>query len=252
MISETPSPVPWWNRALRVLASLVLLLLVGNAAEAQRGGGGQRPQGPGTGNPDEHLVAWKFVEKGATTEARPVSLYWFPASAEEAERSPLRTSRTFQEFERRCVGLFIVLPEIFALVEKLGAAGKLPSAVIVNTQGTVVRRLENVRGVLPVAAMEKLVNDELAARDEEMYHAMSEARKRIAANDKDGAIALFRGIWETRCLYPLAGIEAQRGLKELGVFVQEPPSTLQADPNLQILPQKPAKPPASGNEHHHH
>jgi hypothetical protein len=230
---------------------------VAAVAEGQpRGGGGQqaRPQGPGTGNPDEHLVPWKFVEKGATIEARPVTLYWFPASADEAERSPLRTSRAFQEFERRCVGLFIVLPENIVLIEKLGAAGKLPAAVIVNAQGTELRRLENVRGVLPLAAMEKMVSDELAGRDEEMYRAMSDARKRIAAGNKEGAIALYRGIWETRCLYPLAGIEAQRGLKELGVFVQEPPSALQPDPNLQLVPTKPGKPPA-GNEperHHHH
>jgi len=243
MISETPSPVPMRNRALCLVTAALLSLAMATVALAQAHGQQQpRPQGPGTGNPDEHLVPWRFVEKDSVIESRPLTLYWLPATPDEAERSPMRTSPAFLEFDRRCVALLIVLPDNISLIEKVTTAAKRPAALLVDAQGAVIRTAENVRGLLSPAAVEQMVKDELAARDEGMYRSMSEARKRAAAGEKEAAISLYRRIWDTRCLFPLAGTEAQRGLKELGVIVQEPVSTLQADPNLQIAPRKPAKP----------
>jgi hypothetical protein len=226
-----------------------LLFLTGHAAEAQVPGGGEvvpRRGGPGTGNPDEHLAPWRFLEKGAPMATGPVVLYWLPASREEMDRSPLRTSRPLLEAELRCVMLLAIVPDDAAAIEKLGATGRLPSAVLVNSTGAVVRRVENVHGVLRPATVEKMVSDELSVRDEAMFRDMEDARKRTAAGDSDGAIRLYRRIWDDRCLFPLAGTEAQRALKTLGVIVVEVPKPLAADPGLHppppptIAPRKPA------------
>jgi hypothetical protein len=133
----------------------------------------------------------------------------------------------------RCVNLEIVLPERTKMVQTLGATGRMPAAVIVDRHGTVVRRVENVRGVLAAEAVERMVSDELAARDEAMYKEMSDAGREARSGNNPAAIDLYQKIWQDRCLFPLAGHEAQRALKDLGVIVKEPPSTIAADPNLQ-------------------
>ncbi len=91
---------------------------------------------------------------------------------------------------------------------------------------------------------------ELGARDEGMFRDITTARKRANAGEKDAAITLYRKIWDDRCLYPLAGQEAQGALKVLGVTVEEPPTTLLPDPNLNNTPsKKPKKGKEGGNGH---
>jgi hypothetical protein len=77
-----------------------------------------------------------------------------------------------------------------------------------------------------------MVHDELAARDETMYRAMSDAHKHATAGEKDAAVTLYKSVWDDRCFFPLAGLEAQRSLKTLGVEVHEVPSTIAVDPQL--------------------
>lgn len=223
---------------LRAFFCVSLVLLTAAYAHAQSVRGG-----PGTGKPDEILVPWKFVEKDAAIEKASLSLYWLPASQKEMEASALLSSRALLEFSLRCVSFQLVLPENAATIALLGATGKLPAALLVNSQGIVIRRTENVRGVLPSASVERMVSDELAARDEAMYHEMSEARKRASAGDKHAAIDLYKTVWNDRCFFPLAGTEAQRALKALGVEVHEAPGTIVLDPQLN-KPSLPSKPPA--------
>ena len=189
----------------------------------------QRRGGPGTGNPDEHRVPWKFLEKDALVDKTPVTLYWLPASLDEVNHSRLMTSRALLENSTRCVGLEIVLPENVATIEKLGATGKGPSAVVADAQGNVIRRISAAR----TEAVEQLLVDELAARDEAMYRQMTEANRAATAGDKDRAITLYKRIWDDRCLYPIAGNDAQRALKQLGVIVQEQAEAKPPDPYLQ-------------------
>jgi hypothetical protein len=232
--------------------SLVLFTATHAHAQSGRGGGGQRrPSGPGTGNPDEPLVPWKFVEKGAAVEKGSLTLYWLPASQKEMEGSALLSSRALLESSLRCVAFQIVLPENAATIALLGSTGKLPAALLVNGQGNVIRRIENVRGSLPPASVERMVSDELAARDEAMYHAMSDARKRASAGEKDAAIDLYKTVWNDRCFFPLAGTEAQRALKALGVEVHDVAGTVVVDPQLS-KPSLPSKPPAPGGKADHH
>jgi hypothetical protein len=215
-------------RAL-LCVSLALCFAVNVHAQSQRQA---RPNGPGTGVPDDDLVPWKFVEKGAAIEKTSLTLYWLPASQKEMERSELLGSRALIQAGLRCVGFRIVDAGDAATLKLLDATGKLPTALLVNNQGVVVRRLDNVRGSLPRAAVERMVHDELAARDETMYRAMSDARKHATAGEKDAAVTLYKSVWEDRCFFPLAGLEAQRSLKTLGVEVHDVPSGIAVDPQL--------------------
>lgn len=200
---------------------------------------GQRSRSaPGTGNPEERLVPWRFLEKGAVIEKAPVVLYWLPASLEETKRSALLTSRVLFEDALRCVSLLVVLPEDSATIEKLGATGKLPMAAVTDAEGKVTRMVPNVRGVLRPAAVEQAMTDELSAHDEGMYRDMTEAR---TSGDKNRSIALYRKVWDERCLFPIAGNDAQRALKGLGVIVVDTPVPPPPDPNLKVT--KPTKPP---------
>jgi len=88
--------------------SVVLLVAANVHAQSERQ---VRPNGPGTGIPDDDLVPWKFVEKGAAIEKASLTLYWLPASQKEMEHSELLRSRAssspacdaspFESFSRR-------------------------------------------------------------------------------------------------------------------------------------------------------
>src|SRR5437773_847326 len=101
------------------------------------------PHAPGTGNPEEKVVPWHFLEKGAVFPKAPVVLYWLPASIEETKRSPLLMSHILFDDALRCVNLLIVLPEDSATIAKLGAIGKLPMAVVADGEGKMVRSVTN-------------------------------------------------------------------------------------------------------------
>jgi hypothetical protein len=243
-------PQPLSKRTIvRAILCFSLMLFAAAGAYAQS----ERPlrQGPGTGKPDDELVPWKFAEKGAAIEKAPLTLYWLPATQKELERSELLSSRALIQDGLRCVSYALVDPDNAATIKLLGAAGNLPAALLVNKQGVIIRRVENVHGALPRAAVERMVHEELAVRDEAMYHAMSEGRARATAGDKDAAIALYRSVWDDRCFFPMAGTEAQRALKALGVEVHEVPGPIAIDPQLKqpSLTVKPAAPPHGSEKH---
>jgi len=218
------------------------LLAIGVAPlQAQRRGGEQRRSGPGTGNPEERLVPWKYMAKGSALAKQRLVLYWLPASLDDVEKSPLSTSPTLLEDSSWCLGLQIVAPDDAATIAKLGATGKLPIAVLTDGEGRVIRTVENVRGVLRPASVEKMVTDEFNARDEAMYREMTEAKRFAMNGETQRAIDLYRKVWNDRCLFPVGGTEAQRALKELGVVVHETPTPLAVDPQL--------KPPATHTGH---
>jgi len=219
--------------------ALVLLVLVPQGFAQSRGGG---RYGPGTGNPDEHRVPWRFLQGDMLLHERPITLYWIPGSLEQAERSPLMTSQPLLEASTRCVDLEIILPERAAALDKLAVAGKTPTALLADRQGNVIRRTESVRGVLAPQDVEKMLRSELSARDEALYRQMKDANQQASAGNNPVAIDLYKKIWEDRCLYPLAGREAQHALQALGVTVKETPAPPPADPNLQA-------PPKTGTSH---
>jgi hypothetical protein len=217
-------------RTVAAMAVLLAFLIIAPSALAQ--GRSVRRSGPGTGDNLLHVVPWHFLTKGGPLASVPLVLYWLPASPNDVEESPLQTSKILIQDADLCLGFEIVLPDDAVMVAKFAAAGKLPTALLVDAQGNVIRRVEGVRGKLNLVSVEKMVSDELHARGETMYARMTEARKRAASGDKAGAIELYRKLWDERCFFPLAGEQAQHALKDLGVIVVEPPSQFAIDPNL--------------------
>jgi len=214
-----------------LVLSMILLALAASLSAQSRGGEQRGRSGPGTGNPDEHLVPWKFLAIGAEPVKGLVVVYWLPASLDEVKRSPLLTSQALLEDTARCVELNIVDPGDAPLIEKLGATGKLPMALIIDKDGRVIRQVNNTRP----QAIEQMVNVELNALDDEVFRRLTEAKKLTSAGEKERAIDLYRKIWDDRCLYPLVGAEAQHALKDFGVVVKETVAPPSADPNLKVI-----------------
>ena len=217
-------------RTVAAMAVLLAFLIIAPSALAQ--GRPIRRGGPGTGDNLLHVVPWHFLTKGVPLASVPLVLYWLPASPNDVEESPLQTSKILIQDADLCIGFEIVLPDDTVMLTKFAAAGKLPTALLADAQGNVIRRVEGVRGKLNLGAVEKMLGDELNARGETMYARITEAKKRAASGDKDGSIELYKKVWDERCFFPLAGEEAQHALKALGVTVVEPPPQIPVDPNL--------------------
>jgi hypothetical protein len=232
--------------AAAVTAFVFLLMPLHAVAQSRREG---VRSGPGTGDPYESLVPWHFLEKGGPFVDAPLVLYWLPDSLKETERSPLLSSQELVRDADRCLSFAIVAPDDHITIEKFGETGKLPAAILADAKGAVLRRVERVSGRPAVASVEKMVRDEFAARGEAMYARMIEAKKRVASGDKPGAIDLYRKLWDERCLFPVAGTEAQQSLKNLGVVVVEPPPHIAVDPNLTIAPKPAAAKPKPPSDH---
>ena len=215
---------------------LVLLFCLAPPAFAQSREQQSRRGGPGTGNPDEHRVPWKFLQTDALLKEQPVTLYWMPVSLEQTGKSRLMTSEILREAATRCVGLEIVLPERAAILDKLGVSGKIPAALLTDREGRVIRRTDNARGALAAEDVERMLSAELSARDHAMFKEMMEAGQQASAGNATAAIDLYKKIWDDRCLFPLAGRDAQRALKTLGVTVKETPPPPPVDPNVQAPP----------------
>jgi hypothetical protein len=217
-----------------LVISMVLLALAASLC-AQSHGNERGRSGPGTGNPDEHLVPWKFLAIGAEPVKGLVVVYWLPASLDEVKRSPLLSSQALLEDATRCVELNIVVPGDAATIEKLSATGKLPMALIIDKDGRVIRQVNNTRGVLRPQSVEQMVSEELSARDDGVFRDLTEAKKSASAGEKERAIDLYKKIWDDRCLYPLVGAEAQHALKDFGIIVKETLAPPPADPNLKVM-----------------
>ncbi len=215
--------------AVRFAVTSIALLLLVSPLCAQSGREGRGRSGPGTGNPDEHLVPWKFLPRNGGLIKAPLVLYWLPASEAEMKRSPLLTSRDLVDAGGRCVGLEIVMPDDVATIDQLGATGKLPMAVLVDDQGAILHSAGS-----SLSAVEQMLSGELSSRDHAVFLALTDAKTAARGGEKEKAVALYTKIWNDRCLYPLLGSEAQRGLKELGVIVRETPAPPPADPNLKV------------------
>ncbi|HEY6844035.1 MAG TPA: hypothetical protein VI391_07700, partial [Thermoanaerobaculia bacterium] len=174
----------------------------------------------GTGNPDEQIVPWKYLDKGAELVKAPLVVYWAPSSTKDIEYTPLFTSNVLLEASVRCVGFEIVDPSDALNIAKLGASNKLPFAAIVGSDGQVLRQTSARRP----KDVEQMVSAELSAREDAAFKDLEKK-----------TVESYKKVWDSRCLYPLLGLEAQKGLKTLGVTVEEPPSTLMPDPNLKVI-----------------
>ena len=171
---------------------------------------------PGTRNPDKQLVSWKFLDKTAELPKGPFVVYWLPPTLKDIEHSPLFTSKPLLEDATRCIDF-----EIVSLDDHRITGG----TALVMRDGKVTNQTASSNP----KDIEKMITSGIDAMEEGVLRDLQRARQ-------EKSVDLYKKIWDDRCLYPLIGLEAQRGLKELGVIVAEPPSTLMPDPNLKKKP----------------
>ena len=213
-----------------LFAAILFALLSASALSATCGGGG----GGGTGGmnsmgiPDQvYNVPWG----GHAPEAPPVNaglvLYWFPSSAQEVQKSSLRTSRVLSLYAAQCVSMEII-DESSPLGKQLAGDAKLPVAVLATPDGKALGKTENQDGFLRAGPVEKLVDDEIKRRENSLEQQLKQAKERAKSGDNAGAIPIYRAVLEQKCLFPKKAKDASKELKKLGVTdigeVADPPN----------------------------
>ena len=161
------------------------------------------------------FVPWKVIAPGDSTAKAPMTLYWIPASRDDFKHSELLFSRPLTSYASQCVAMQVIRADDAAMIEKLGAAGALPIAVLIDGDGKKLGKVDNDRGALNVAAVERLVRDQLRAAEASLDARLEDARRRASAGDRDAAVATYKAISELRCVFPRKAKEAERELKKL-------------------------------------
>lgn len=165
-------------------------------------------------SPHVSLVPWKVVEPGDDVRA-PLVLFWIPASRDEVRRSDLLTSDELTLYSSQCVAMRVVRSDDDAMLVKLEAGEALPVAILTDGEGQVLARVDSNEGALAVAEVEEMVRDELDHRVTAAEATLDVARTKAEEGATDDAIALYRSVWEQRCVCPRQGRDAQRALKKL-------------------------------------
>ena len=197
------------------------------------GGGGSGGMSGGGGMmdapPQVYQVPWKVYKPGEPGPAQGLIVYWFPISSAEVTNSSLRTSRDLALWSAQ--GVTMVAADAGTPVgQQLQATGKVPLVVMTDAAGTVLGRVEGQKGFLRAPAVEKLVRDELKKRDAALTKNLADAKAKIKAGDKAGAIELYQLVWSERVLFPKKAKDAAKELKKLGVNVA-------ADDSINALPE---------------
>jgi hypothetical protein len=149
------------------------------------------------------FVPWKVLNPGDETLKTDLVLFWIPSSRDEIRRSPLLTSRPLAIYSTQCVGMQIVRPDDDETIEKLGASGHLPMAVLAGADGAILASLGG-------AAMR------LIAREAGADRLLDDAREKAESGDREAAITLYRRVCAQRCLLPRKARDAQKALHRMG------------------------------------
>ena len=165
------------------------------------------------------FVPWKVLPAGEAPPSGVLVLYWIPLSRDDFRRSELLTYRPLTTYSPQCVAMSVVQAADAETIARLEVADKLPIAVLAGEDGHVIGSVANERGALRAAAVEKLLRDTIQAREEGLDRDLDDAPKKLILGDRDAAVALYRRVWEQRCLFPRHAREAERALRKLGVPV---------------------------------
>jgi tetratricopeptide (TPR) repeat protein len=211
------------TRTFRPIAVALLALFFAQSSFATCGGGGggggggmsnNGGGGGGGSNAPVYIVPWK---PPSTPPAGGLVLYWFPASQKEVDNSSLKQSRILSLYAAQCVSMQAAKTDQLANSDKLIGGSTLPVAVLANSDGTPINKVENTGGKLKVADVEKLVDTEMKSRKTTISGRMKDAAEKAKAGDKDGAIAIYKGVAEQKCLFKKEANDASKELKKLGV-----------------------------------
>src|SRR5438309_3573676 len=140
------------------------------------------------------FVPWKVIAPGDSPAKAPMTLYWIPASRDDFKHSELLFSRPLTSYASQCVAMQVIRADDAAMIEKLGAAGALPIAVLLDADGKQLGKVDNDRGALNVAAVERLVREQLRASEASLDAKLQDARRKASSGDRDSAVATYKSI----------------------------------------------------------
>jgi tetratricopeptide (TPR) repeat protein len=143
-------------------------------------------------------------------------MYWFPASEGDFERSTLRFSRKLSLYGAHCITL-VVADADGPFAQKFAIGKDVPVVVLATSEGTLVNKLDSSEQKISVAQVELLLENEINKRMGEAQTKIEGARAKLAAGDKDGAVADLQAVYMQKCLFPKIGKEAAKELKKLGI-----------------------------------
>ena len=203
-----------------VIASLVVVDVLATCGGG--GGGGTGGMGGGAmGAEVVYQVPWKLLESADKGAPGGLVLYWFPASANELQKSSLRNSRTLSLYASQCVTMGIADAGT-SVGQKFLADEKLPVAILAQSDGQVVAKARGENGMLKVGQVEKLLEAEMKQREAGLKTTLSAAKDAAKRGEKDAAIAQLKTIVEQKCLFPKPAKDATNELKKLGVTALNP------------------------------
>lgn len=162
------------------------------------------------------FVPWKVLNPGDEPARGDIILYWLPASRDDMRHSPLLTSRPLAIYASQCVGMQVIRPDDVVMIERLGATGKLPAAVLANSSGEILERIENDHGALRIAEVERITRELLTKLDAETDQVLDAASSKASSGDRDGAAGLYQKVIDRKCLFPRKAREAEKALRRLG------------------------------------
>lgn len=206
----------------RILATILICLFALSPAWATcGGGGGGGTGGVGGGNsgmgpaPVVYKVPWRLWEARSAPQ-KGLVLYWFPASNDEAKKSPLHTSRILTLYSAKCVTMTIAdagQPELKNII----GDSALPVAILATADGTPIKKVDSMGGKLKVPEVEKVVESELKQRETALDAQLKSGKEKAKTGDNEGAIAALKPVAAERCLFPGKAKDAAKELKKLGV-----------------------------------
>ena len=198
------------QRWLRVIGCIALLCLSavmhGDDATADNGTG-------------ELFVPWKVLNPGDEPMTTTLVLYWVPGSRDEIRRSDLLVSHALAMYATQCVGMQVIRPDDGEMIEKLEATGKLPMCVLAGGDGKAIAHVGGDRNPLRLSEVEKMVRDELDAREAAADRMLDAAQQKLHDGEREVAVDLYRQVAAEQCLFPRKAKDAQKALKKLGVEV---------------------------------
>jgi tetratricopeptide (TPR) repeat protein len=232
------------RRAAGPMSVVVLMFMVVVDVLATCGGGGGGGTGGmgGGGGMSEvvYQVPWKLLQASDTPAPGGLVVYWFPASENELKNSSLRNSRTLALYAAQCVTMGVA-DAATPLGPRFVADEKLPVAVLAQSDGKIIGKAQGVEGKLKVNQVEKLLETEMKQREAGVKQAMNTAKDAAKKGDKDAAITQYRAVYDSKCLFPKQGKDAEKELKKLGVTVEPVPDAPNFDPAISAQMEKTMK-----------
>jgi tetratricopeptide (TPR) repeat protein len=198
---------------LALVATAVAAALLSVPASATCGGGGGGGEG-GTGGEKTYTVPWKRVHVSDPAPKGKLLVYWFLNSDADFDASTLRSSRVLALWGAKCLSLAAVDANSPIAQKFCDGAGKTPKVVLADTDDTLIGKLD---GDVKVEQVEQLFLAEVRKREQALMTKVDEARAKVTAGDKDGAVQQFKTVVEEKCLFPKPAREAVKELKKLGV-----------------------------------